>query len=107
MTPRSRDPFSTLRERPGRVSEALPVHGQAQTNRGWCAALRCLQAAAQNKPDQFRSSLEECLEIHKRSARGDLATLGTLIDVLAHGLYGIARRADANVVATFDVTCRR
>jgi len=81
----------------------FPYAPKNKSNRYWNAALRCLQATAQGKPDEFRAGMVECLETHKRSARGDLATLGTLVDVFAHGLYEICRRADPKVVATFDV----
>src|SRR5262245_28342783 len=95
--------FAVLKGDLAAFRKLFPYKPKRNTNRYWNAAVRCLQANAQDKPDEFQSALAECLVTHKNSCRGDLATLGTVVDVFAHGLYEICRRANPEAVATFDV----
>jgi hypothetical protein len=90
--------FAVLKGDLAAFRRLFPYTPRRKTNRYWNAGLQCLQAAAQNKPDEFRKSLEECLDIQRRT----IGLLG-LFDVHAHGLYEICRRAAPTVVATFDV----
>jgi hypothetical protein len=59
---------------------------------------RCLQAVAEDNPDLFRTSLEECLNLHRK-----IMGMVQLIDIFAHATYELCRRANPKVVATFDV----
>jgi hypothetical protein len=90
--------FSVLKGNLDAFRRRLPYEPKRKTNRHWNAALQCLQAAAQNKPDLFRDSLEELLEIERRSN-----WLASLISVFGHGIYEICQRAAPKVVESFDV----